>query len=402
VFDLSTINKRASPPDPESEDLAVASWSPIVARDTRPIGFRLELRHARMPLADGLDAVLSDFVAEGTTSFPHGLVVLAPIDTACDESLVHWSAPRNVLLEVDSAQLDDQETVKRLCEVQRRGVRLALRVPSNTTVARERLPLFQYVLAGQRPIVGETAWLATLKKTRAEAEAAFKLGANAVVGWPLRDLDASVKTGLQPTQQAALELIRLVQADADLPDLERGFKREPVLAYLLLTLANSPAFIRSTPVASLSQAIALLGYQRLVKWLVLLLVIAAKDTRRLPQIYTAVARGFCMENLAAAAGADASVRDSCFVVGAFSLLDAITGQPLWQLLSELRLPEAVGTALQGGSGPFAPYLKLACALEVGDAATIAQLAAPLSLPPFAVRSAILRALAATDALQSIV
>ena len=402
MFDLSVTNKHASPPDPESGDSAIASWSPIVARDTRPIGFRLELRNTRLPLADGLDAVLSDFVAEGTTSFPHGLVVLAPIDSACDESLIHWSAPRNVLLEVNSAQLDSQEHVKRLCEVQRRGVRLALRVLDNATVARERLPLFQYVLARQRPTSGETAWLATLKNTRAEANIAFQQGANAVIGWPLRELDAGIKPGLQPTQHAALELIRLVQADADLPDLERGFKREPVLAYLLLTLANSSAFIRSTPVASLSQAIALLGYQRLVKWLVLLLVIAAKDTGRRPQIYSAVVRGFCMENLAAEAGVDGTVRDSCFVVGAFSLLDAITGQPLPQLLGELHLPEAVGAALQEGNGPFAPYLNLARALEVGDAMAIAQSAAPLNLQPCAVRSALLRALAATDALQSIV
>lgn len=392
-------------------DEVTPSWAPVVARDGRPIGFRVGLQcsgvAASTAAADALGAllesVLSGFVAEGGAAFPHGLVILAPTGLQVDGSLTGFSAPRNVLLEIGQDQLADADKLRLLFEVQRHGVRLALNVRDRASVPRERLPLFQYVVADHHahgPAPAEAAWLASGVRTREQADAAFKDGANAYVGWPL----AVPKAGavLQPTQKAVLELIRLVQADADLADLERTFKSEPMLAYLLLTLANSPAFIRTSPIASLSQAISLLGYKRLTKWLVLLLVIASKDGRALAQIFTAVARGFCMENLAAAAGAKGPVRDECFVVGAFSLLDQVVGQPLAQLFSEVNMPAPVVDAILADHGPYASYLRLARALEGQAQAAVAEHANALHLPLAAVRGAMLQALAATDALQSVV
>jgi len=171
---------------------------------------------------------------------------------------------------------------------------------------------------------------------------------------------------------------------------------------MLLTLANSPAFVRAQPIASLSQAIMVLGYARLVKWLVLLLVIASKDTHCLPAIYAAVARGFCMEYAAAATGGDRAAQDNGFVVGAFSLLDVITGQPAPSLFSQVPLPVEVIDALVSGTGPHAAGLALAKAFEGDDAAALDQAAAALHLPRGTANGLLLRALAATDALQTLV
>jgi EAL and modified HD-GYP domain-containing signal transduction protein len=408
VFDLPP-DRRDSHSEPRHLDAVTPAWCAMVARDARPIGFRLALRRAGgarpEPLAALLERVLAGFVAEGRTSFPHGLVLLAPLDVPVDESLAGFRAPRNVLLEVAQTELEDAERTRLLLDVQRHGVRLALRVTDRGTAAGARLPLFQYIVADAATHDTQprnAALLALGVATRAQADAVFSAGAHAVVGWPLDDVPVKPPGALQPTHKAVLELIRLVQSDADVAVLERGFRAEPVLAYLLLTLANSPAFIRTTPVASLAQAIALLGYKRLVKWLVLLLVIASKEAKALPQIYTAVARGFCMENLAAAARAQPAVRDDCFVVGAFSLLDRITGQSMAQLFDALPLPPAVRDAVLTRSGPYAPYLELALALEDGDAAAVGERAAALGVALGAVNAALLEALAATDALQNIV
>jgi EAL and modified HD-GYP domain-containing signal transduction protein len=205
---------------------------------------------------------------------------------------------------------------------------------------------------------------------------------------------------LQPVQKSVLDLIRLVQSDASNGDLEKAFKAEPVLSYMLLTLANSPAFVRRTPIASISHAIQLLGYQRLVKWLVLLMVVASKETKALPQIYTAVARGFLMENLATAAGFKGRKQDECFIVGAFSLLDKITGRAPAQLYTEVPLPAEVSAALAARSGTYAPFLAMALALEDDRADAVHAGAAALQLSQAAVNEALLQALAATDALQS--
>lgn len=408
MFDLPP-QRRDSAGDPMHLDTLTPAWRPIVARDARPVGFRLVLRGAgearTAPLAALLDRVLAGFVAEGSTSFPHGLVLLAPLDLGIDASLAGFRPPRNVLLEVAQSELQDEDRLRLLFDVQRHGVRLALRVDDPATMPHERLPLFQYVVADaavQAAAPKDAALLALNVASRAQAEALLKAGAHAIVGWPLAEPALKPPGALQPTQKAVLELIRLVQADADVAELERAFRAEPVLAYLLLTLANSPAFIRSTPVASLPQAIGLLGYKRLVKWLVLLMVIASKASHALPQIYTAVARGFCMENVAAAVGAKAGARDDCFVVGAFSLLDSITGQTMAKLFDELPLPPAVTDAVRARIGPYAPYLELALALEDGDADAVRAHAATLGASLAQVNTALLQALAATDALQSVV
>jgi EAL and modified HD-GYP domain-containing signal transduction protein len=377
-------------------------WSVVVARDARPVGFRLAIvprAGATAPQSNVLDSVLAGFTGNDTPGFPHGLVLLAPHGLPLDEGLLRWSPPRNVLLEVPQDVLDDEAATQLLYEVQRHGIRLALRVHPGRGVPRERIALFQYVIdavGADRPS-GDVALIATGATSRAQAEAAFKQGASAVLGWPAEA--APPGAGLQPQQRAVLELIRMVQADADLRDLERAFKSEPLLAYLLLTLANSPAFVRSSPIASLSQAIGLLGYKRLLKWLVLLLVIASKSSRSLPAIYGAVARGFAMEHLASAAGLNVNARDESFVVGVFSLLDRVTGQPLTALIGDNALPPAVSEALVAGMGPYAGYLALAAQLDglgvVGDAK-------PVVLEADAINRALLLALSANDALQSVV
>lgn len=400
--------RREAGPDPVDLGAVTPGWQPLVARDLRPVGFRIALRTAAAgvaaPLASVLDGVLGGFTASAAAGFPHGLVVLAPLDLPLDASLAAWSAPRNVLLEVGQHEIADPERLKLLIEVQRRGVRLVLRL-ADAAIARERLPLFQYVAADAATLGSvprETALFVLHPQSRSAVASAFANGAHAVAGWPLGEAAVDACGQLQPVQKAVLELIRLVQSDADGKALERAFRAEPVLSYMLLTLANSPAFVRGTPIASIGQAIALLGYQRLIKWLVLLMVVASKQSKALALIYTAVARGFLMENVAAAAGAKGNARDECFVVGAFSLLDKITGRALTDLFGDVPLPAAVGAALVKDNGPYAPYLRLALALETLDADAFDAIGAELNVTRATVNQALLQALAATDALQSVV
>ncbi|MCS6944205.1 MAG: HDOD domain-containing protein [Sutterellaceae bacterium] len=393
-------------------DLGVVApiWAPVVARDLRAVGFRIALRAAatqlsETPLATLLDSVLNGFRASEATGFPHGLIVLAPLDLPLDDSLAHWRAPRNVLLEIAQQEAEHPDRLRLLLEVQRHGVRLALRLAAEQAPPSQRLPLFQYVTlpaarAGAAPC--GSAVLALDPRSRAAAAEAFAAGAHAVVGWPLQEPAADANGQLQPLQKAVLELIRLVQSDADGPALERAFKAEPVLSYMLLTLANSPAFARAQPIASIAQAISLLGYQRLLKWLVLLLVVASKHSKALPYIYTAVARGFFLEHLALARGAPPVERDEGFVVGAFSLLDKIIGRSLPHLFADLPLPSPVIGALLTGEGPHAAHLRLACALQGVDSVLPTPLCGLADLPRAVINRALLQALAATDALHSAV
>ncbi len=386
-------------------------WAPVVSRESRPTGFRLRMRGRARGASLGalLNAVLAGF-GEEAGGVPHGLVILAPSDLPPDDSLAHWGAPRNVLLEVDERVLTVPEEYARLTRAQSHGARLALNVQGPQWPAAHRLAPFQYLIgevsmlarAGRAP--RDVAVLGTGAASRGEVLQALGGGAAGLIGWPASPPQGS-SAELQPQQRALLDLLRLVRTDADLAEIERAFKREPMLAYLLLTLANSPAFRRGTPLASLRHAIQLLGYQRLAKWLVLLMVICAKDGQALPAIYQAVLRGLLLENCARAAGVGGTVPDHCFVVGVFSLLDRITGRSLSLLTEELELPDEVTAALQHAGGPYADWLALAEAVEDDPAASPARwlsAAQAVGLGTADVNRALLQALATNDALQTMI
>jgi HDOD domain len=413
LFEFTDRNRtRDAGPEPAALAWVDLGWRLLVGRDRRPVGVRLTLKpsgtDASAPdMSALLDGVLAGLVSEsdGEPMFPQGLIVLSPQDIEPDTAMSGWSAPRNVLLELAQCGLDDERRLRQMFEIQKQAVRIALRLDGPVAPPLERLQCFQYLVAPSRqalpPMVDPQSFsIVTLEAaTHQEVEAGFAAGVHATAGWPLVGVRQREPRGLSPAQTAVFELIRMVQADADVRDLERVFKGEPLLGYLLLTLANSSAFRRSTPVSSLGHAISLLGYQRLIKWLVLLLAIAGKDQGTAPPVFVAVARGHLLENLCAAARRPRAEQDDAFVVGAFSLLDVITGQSLKDLLQDVRLGDAIPDALLGGAGRYAPLLEIARAFEAADPRALVQVKDQLHLDPVDANRAVLKALAAADALQ---
>ena len=99
--------------------------------------------------------------------------------------------------------------------------------------------------------------------------------------------------------QVIVELIHRVDNEEPIDKLEATLKRDPSLAFKLLRYINSPAFGLRVEVSSFRHAIMLLGYQRLKRWLALLLATASKDVNLRPVMFAAVRRGLLMEELVA-------------------------------------------------------------------------------------------------------
>ncbi len=393
-------------PDPVALDSLSLRWQVLVGRDRRPTGVRLELRdrgqHAQLPLSALLDSVVRGFVADEAIPFPHGLVLLAPIGMVMDSAMSRWSAPRNVLLEVPACDLLDEARVRTLFESRRQGVRQALRLQDTVPTA-ERLQFFQYLVGPSSAVHwASIPVLALDAETAPRAEAALAAGAHALIGWPLAVPENDGPRELSPSQRAIFELVRLIQSDADMRSLEKVFEAEPLMAYMLLTLANSVAFRRGAPTASLRQAIASIGYQRLVKWLVLILAISGKDGRIAPVIFTTLVRSYCMEKLSIAAGRSRDECDESFIVGAFSLLDVITGQTLPDLLGEVGLPTAVVDGVLARQGPHAAFLDQVQRMESGRTGADASDCMPLDFDSDTVNKALLEAIAAADAMLALI
>ena len=121
-----------------------------------------------------------------------------------------------------------------------------------------------------------------------DMETAFRKGAVAVLGWPIDNIiEESTRPADQPALQVIVHLIDQVHK-AEIEDLENTLKRDPALAYKLMRYINSPAFGLSVEINSFRHAIMILGYQRLKRWLALLLATASKDPNMRPVMFAAV------------------------------------------------------------------------------------------------------------------
>lgn len=397
------------PGTPVALDALNMRWQMLVGQSRRPVGVRLTMRSRstamQPPLSGLMSGVVQGFTDDGDQgTFPHGLVLLAPQDFHFDAAMARWTAPRNVLIEVPDHDLGDEERTRIRLETRRQGVRHVLRA-TGALPERDRVQFFQYVIGhGADLRAGAPLPVSLLSLdtgSLAQAAAALDGGAHAVVGWPL---DPKAHEGTQefsPSQRAILELVRLVQTDADLRAVERVFEAEPLLAYMLLTLASSPAFRRGGPTASLRQAVASIGYGHLVKWLVLLLAISNRESQNAPLIFVSLVRAHCMEALVLADTGSAAQGDEAFIVGAFTLLDRIIGHDLDVLLREIDLPESANAALIRRDGPLGPYLQTVLALEE-DAADTDRDPGTLSADADLLNKSLLRAIATADSMLALI
>ena len=142
--------------------------------------------------------------------------------------------------------------------------------------------------------------------------------------------------------------MHLVTSDADTCDIEAVFRQDPVLAYHLLRLVNSLGVGVGRHISSFAQAILILGRQQLKRWINLMLFAANRDDPRAPMLLAfASVRARTVELLAQASGLERSVQEQAFMVGLFSLLGTLFGEPLETLLARLSLPPAtVGAVLR--------------------------------------------------------
>ena len=230
-------------------------------------------------------------------------------------------------------------------------------------------------------------------RTSADYELAFTRGAVAVSGWPWEDAPPkpSGRSSVPADITTVMDLINGVDREEPVAKLEGVLRRDPTLAFRLMRYLNSPAFGLSVEINSFSHALMMLGYQRLKRWLALLLASSAKGANAKPVMYAAVRRGLLMEELGRQQD-DPEVRGEMFICGVFSLLDRLLQQPFKELLPSVPVPERVAQALRGDGGPYTPFLELVEAIEQSSLFDIRERSEALFLSPTVVNRAVLAAL----------
>ena len=181
-------------------------------------------------------------------------------------------------------------------------------------------------------------------------------------GWFAGDYPLHPPPGKSPkggsSRALLLRLLAMVAADAPSRDIEALLKQDPALSYHLLKLVNSVSFALTTPITSFGYAITLLGRRQLQRWLQLLIYAQqGKDTGAL--MARAAYRAGLMEALCQRVGGSKEDQERAFMTGMFSLLDALFGASLGQIIAPLNLAADVEAALLNRGGWLGGLLDIA-------------------------------------------
>ena len=221
--------------------------------------------------------------------------------------------------------------------------------------------------------------LAEKVETPEQYELAMELGYHYFQGYFFCKPQIQSTRRIPKSQMQCLRLLQKVsEPEFDVDEVEKLLRSDLALSYKLLRYLNSPLFQRTHPLRSVRHAIITLGQQPLRQWVSLMAVEELSREKPLELIRTSLTRARFCERLGAVLVGIQQTSD-CFLLGMFSLLDAILDQPMSDLTRELNLEESLQLALEGGDSPLRPLLDLAVALEVADWERIGLLTARLGI-----------------------
>ena len=355
--------------------------------------------------ADNVPSLLA-LVAERAAEFAPSLFFfdLSPADLS--SQALQNLAPESTVLVLRLDDLLTGDPLASLTSLRERGFGLGLRDGSLAFLkTHERLAAqFNYLLlACDHP---ELAELCNFARHR---QPPFTVVADGIPDWPAFDLcaglgahcvfenlclaprlmAAAVKLG--PQAQQILQLMQMVQADADIRHVEKVLESDLTLSYKLLRYINSAGFGLRVEIESPRHAVSMLGYAPMFRWLSLLLARTNSTGFSPALMQAAMVRGRFAELLGQGFLSLREAED-LFVVGMFSFLDRLMGIPVQQVLSQLTLSETVKQALLSRDGIYGPVLALAEASERENGGS-ADLAAALNMTAQQANQAHLSALA---------
>ena len=284
-----------------------------------------------------------------------------------------------VVLELLENTVSDAEVLRRCIQLQSLGFRLALDdFQGATDNNRALLPIMNIIKVdinglSQDKLEAVSRDVRTLNVIRlaekVETAAQFShccdLGYHLFQGYHFSRPEMVTGRRLSPSHVALLRLLALLQQDADIRQIEDVFKQHPALAVNLLRLANSAATGQRQPLRSVANAIVVLGRTQVQRWLLLLMLATAEQGQasRPALLHLAATRGKMMELLMQSD--HPNLADSAFVAGIVSVMDALLGQSMQQVVDALGLADDMRAALLRRSGPIGQLLTLTEALE-GD------------------------------------
>jgi EAL and modified HD-GYP domain-containing signal transduction protein len=176
-----------------------------------------------------------------------------------------------------------------------------------------------------------------------------------------------------------LHMLQEIQSpDVNFNRLEGIVKRDMALSFKLLRYINSAYFGLSNKVSSIMHAIRLLGPRQFKQWASLLVMASMGSDKPDELVVQALIRGRFCESLAPMFGMKQRSQE-LFLLGMFSVIDAILGRPLEEILKDLPLSDEIKDALCGKPNRLRDVFDYVLAYEKGEWEALSEMAGALGL-----------------------
>ncbi|MGB1700937.1 MAG: EAL and HDOD domain-containing protein, partial [Nannocystaceae bacterium] len=317
--------------------------------------------------------LLRGFVDGGDRSLCEGKPAFVNIPAGWIEGgMADFLPMDSVVLEVEASRALSVPSLQRLEELRARGFRVAIDRAHVTTNSAAFGRAADFIKVDARRVSAETLEAivsacpdATVIATHVENRASFEMcrdaGAGGFQGYFLSRPHVVEEGEVAAGRSRSAEL--LVTALGDMKALQRVIKLDPVLTYRLLRVANSVYYRRGDITGDVQRALELLGEDGVRKWLSMVALATVKGK---PSVLldAALIRARTAELIALRSRKEH--HSFFFMVGMFSLLDALMDRSLEALLEGLPGSERLQVALLDKKGPGAEILETVVAQELGD------------------------------------
>ncbi|MDZ4211710.1 MAG: EAL domain-containing protein [Methylotenera sp.] len=377
------------------EDQAYIGRQPIMDEKQQIIGYELFFRHS----ADAESAVFEDeFKAYSSVLMNtiggvdiqwllgDKLAFINVNEDMLKSEFIELMPPERTVLEVLRSVNPSAETVERCQILREQGYKIALDNPQLSTEASPLLQCADYIKIDIQSLssaelqkaftqlhVPSVKMIAEKVETDQQFEDCKRIGFRLFQGFHFARPETFTAKVINASFDSVLNILNTVSQDAEINVIEAGFKKDTALSFKLLRYINSVGFGLSFEIQSINHALTILGRKQLYRWLTLLMVTAGENSTPPALMKTSITRGRLTE-LLGETYFEKHDRDNLFIVGVFSLLDAILKMPMDKVLDKIQLPETVTEALLTREGIYGPFLQLTEACEDANSEKILELA----------------------------
>ena len=209
-------------------------------------------------------------------------------------------------------------------------------------------------------------FLAEKVENKEEYHEALKLGYTYFQGYYFSKPNILSTQNIPANKDTRLKILKLINKDDfDFNHLEALIIKDLGLSYKLTKLINSSAYGIKNKVSTIKHAITLLGKKEIIKWLYIVLLNDLKESDIDEVVKVSLQRAKMCESIC-----DMSIYkekiNSAYMVGLFSVMDAILNCSIEIIIKELYLSNEIKEGLIEQNSPLNKVLKLTISYEKGQ------------------------------------